>query len=137
MRPLLKVRTIVVHGTDTPPTMDVTKELLRKWHVDENGWDDIGYHYLLKRSGEIISCRPEGYQAAQAVGLNDVSLAVCLEGGRHGNNDYTDIQFIILRQFIDNARALDPTIGVMGHNNADLKPCPGFDVQHWYYQKKY
>lgn len=135
MKPLLDVRTIVVHGTDTPPTMSVTKELLWKWHVIENRWDDIGYHHLIKRSGEMIACRPESYQAAHAVGLNDVSLAVALEGGWKGNNDYTDAQFKKLREFIDDVRSLKPTIGVMGHNNADLKPCPGFDVQHWYYRE--
>lgn len=33
---------IIVHCTDTPHTMNVTRDMLHQWHVVENGWSAIG-----------------------------------------------------------------------------------------------
>ena len=29
-------------------------EIIRKWHVEGNGWSDIGYHYFIKKDGEVM-----------------------------------------------------------------------------------
>ena len=47
---------IVVHGTWTPPGLDVDAAMIRKWHTDPKerggrGWADIGYHGVIKRDG--------------------------------------------------------------------------------------
>ena len=42
---------VVVHCADTPADMDVGAADIRRWHVDERGWDDVGYHWIIRRSG--------------------------------------------------------------------------------------
>ena len=48
---------IVVHCTATNPkwfvdrdAQDVVKEI-RRWHTEERGWSDIGYHFVIHRNG--------------------------------------------------------------------------------------
>jgi len=57
MRPLNE---IIIHATATradwrvgQATSDKVAEV-RRWHVDERGWRDIGYHYLIDRDGTVV-----------------------------------------------------------------------------------
>ena len=43
-----KTEMIVVHCAATKASMDIGATEIKKWHVDDNGWDDIGYHYIIK-----------------------------------------------------------------------------------------
>ena len=40
--------TIVIHCTQTPPTMDIDVTKVTEWHK-QRGFDTIGYHFLIKR----------------------------------------------------------------------------------------
>ena len=45
---------IVIHCAATKPSMDIGAAEIRKWHTDPpRNWDDIGYHYVVRRSGTI------------------------------------------------------------------------------------
>ena len=39
-----KINDLIVHCAATYDTMDIGVKEIRKVHVDENGWKDIGYH---------------------------------------------------------------------------------------------
>lgn len=41
---------IVIHHTVTPQTTSV--DTIRRFHVDRNGWADIGYHFLVGLGGD-------------------------------------------------------------------------------------
>ena len=132
MLPLEKVNFIVVHCADTTDSMNVTKEDLHRWHVKENGWSDIGYHHFIKFDGSVHHCRPVKYQGAHCKAVNDKSLAICLEGGHKGVNNFTTIQKRMLRLLIDEIKSTYPNAAVVGHNHFDDKACPSFDVTKWY-----
>ena len=51
MTPRTKTDTIVIHCSATPKDMDIGVEKIKHWHTVDNGWDDIGYHYVIKRDG--------------------------------------------------------------------------------------
>ena len=42
MIPREKTDTIVIHCADTPADRDVDMATIKKWHVEERGWSDIG-----------------------------------------------------------------------------------------------
>lgn len=42
-----------IHCAATPPGMDIGADELRRWHVEGNGWSDIGYHYVIRRNGAV------------------------------------------------------------------------------------
>ena len=156
-----KTDTIVIHCSATPSTMDIGVEKIREWHVDENGWDDVGYHYIIKRTnGELETGRDEAMQGAHAVKVNHRSIAICLIGGSDANgkweNNFTDAQFITLKSLIldllkryeikEDFKQIKKIIGhyqidnkkecfikkIIGHYQVDnKKECPSFKVPEW------
>ena len=71
-----KTDTVVIHCADTPEDMDIGAEKIREWHTKERGWDDIGYHWVIRRDGTLDPGRPLEMQGAHAVAVNGSS--VCL-----------------------------------------------------------
>ena len=121
MRLLNKVNFIVVHCAATKSSMYVTVDDLRKWHVEQNGWSDIGYHYFIKFDGSIHKCRPEKYQGAHCKTVNDKSIAICLEGGYGGVDNFTVIQKDALMHLIDEKKIKYDNAAVVGHGHFDDK----------------
>ena len=115
---------------------------IRRWHVQDREWKDIGYHYLIDRSGQIATGRPLEQIGAHVAGHNTGTIGIALFGG-HGSAETDDIadnftvaQEITLRDLIADLRKRFPTIKtVSGHNQYAAKACPGFDVPDWYAEK--
>ena len=84
-----KINKLIVHCSATPNSRDMTVDEIRCWHVNNNGWSDIGYHYVIYRNGEIISGRPVATAGAHCKGQNYDSVGVCLIG----NDEFTQEQF--------------------------------------------
>jgi hypothetical protein len=85
MRPLNK---IIIHCTATRPNWWIGKSPqqkvneIRRWHVEDRGWADIGYHYLIDRDGTVIEGRPLSKVGAHAKGHNTGSVGIALFGAR-------------------------------------------------------
>lgn len=56
-----------------------TPEQIHQWHLN-NGWAGAGYHFLVRKDGNIYRLRPENKVGAHASGSNSDSLGVCFEG---------------------------------------------------------
>ena len=74
-----KISLIVVHCSDTANNINLSAVDIHKMHLGF-GWDGIGYHKIIKRSGKIENGRPEYWVGAHVKGKNDISLGVCLIG---------------------------------------------------------
>jgi hypothetical protein len=55
-----EIEHIVVHCADTYADMNIGVEQIRKWHL-KRGWNDVGYHYVIRRNGQIELGRLEGH----------------------------------------------------------------------------
>lgn len=127
------VKFIVVHCADTKSSMNVTVSDLRRWHVEENGWSDIGYHHFIKFDGTVHSCRDEKYAGAHCPEVNNNSIAICLEGGYGGEDNFTPEQTYSLFRLIQEKKEQYPNAAVVGHSHFhETKACPSFDVVEWY-----
>ena len=49
------VNKIIIHHSASPQS--TTREQIYDWHVNGNGWSDIGYHYIVLGNGEVVSGR--------------------------------------------------------------------------------
>lgn len=56
------------------------KQLLRKWHVIERGWSDIGYHKIIYPDGKIDTARKLSKKPASIKWHNRGAIAICLWG---------------------------------------------------------
>ena len=139
-----KTDTIVIHCSATPPTMDIGVEKIREWHVDDNGWDDVGYHYIIKRNnGELETGRDESMVGSHARAVNGTSLGICLVGGSNANgdweNNFQDEQFVTLKALIldlikryEVPEDFKQIKKIIGHYQVDdKKECPSFKVPEW------
>jgi N-acetyl-anhydromuramyl-L-alanine amidase AmpD len=52
---------------------------IHKWHL-ENGWAGIGYHFFVKKNGEIYRGRPIDTIGAHVSGYNGNTIGICAEG---------------------------------------------------------
>ena len=139
-----EINLAVVHCTATNPSWyadksaeDVVKEI-RRWHVQERKWSDIGYHTVIHRNGDVVDGRPIERSGAHTRGLNKHSVGIALVGGRGGCSDddplehFTEAQITSLRKVIADLKDNHPITKVAGHNDFAKKACPCFNVKSWY-----
>ena len=134
---------IIIHCSATKPSMDIGVKEIRDWHVNDNGWSDIGYNAVIRRDGtfEPGRCVDGDWtisNGAHAKGFNTDSIGICLIGGmaEDGSNsaNFTADQYFTL---YDTVETLARTYGIkeiLGH--CDLpgvtKTCPNFDVKSFF-----
>ncbi|MBV7408211.1 N-acetylmuramoyl-L-alanine amidase [Maritimibacter sp. DP1N21-5] len=144
MRPITE---IIVHCTATradwwasKPTSAKVAEI-RRWHVQDRGWRDIGYHYLIDRDGTVATGRPLAQVGAHTQGHNTGTIGISLFGG-HGSSEndafeehFTPEQDAALRKLIAGLKSEFGITKVSGHNQYAAKACPGFNVPRWLERK--
>lgn len=136
------VREIIVHCSATRPDWMAGRPIadkvaeIRRWHL-ANGWNDIGYHWVIDRDGKVLAGRAEAVIGAHTVGKNSGTIGICLIGG-HGSAEtdrfadhFTHQQDVTLRQMIDAISSRTQIERVSGHNEYAAKACPGFTVPKW------
>ena len=126
---------IVIHCAATKASMDIGLTEIRKWHVQDNGWRDVGYHYIIRRNGEVELGRSIRDTGAHAAGYNHKSVSVCMVGGmaedNSAENNFTAQQWTALLDLVKQLKSNYPDADVIGHNEISEKECPSFDVQKW------
>jgi N-acetylmuramoyl-L-alanine amidase len=138
------INEINIHCSATKPGWKAGEGLaaqvaeIKRWHVVDNGWSDIGYHYVIGRDGECKRGRKVDKSGAFEPKVNANGIGVCLVGG-YGSNatddfakHYTPEQDATLRKLIAILQKQHPGIRkITGHNDYSSKACPGFKVQRW------
>lgn len=122
---------IVVHCSDTPNNREHTAADIDRWHK-ERGWDRIGYHYVIRRSGLIEAGRDESEIGAHVKSHNTGSIGICLIG----KDDFTDPQNSALNKLLRDLLSRYQHAKILGHRDLDPhKTCPNFDVGAWVRQR--
>jgi N-acetylmuramoyl-L-alanine amidase len=137
------VNEINVHCTATKPEWMAGKhgleriDEIRRWHVQQNGWRDIGYHWIVDRDGQVYSGRDEVLEGAFEPKVNKTAIGVCLIGGFGSSAtdnfaaNFTPEQDEALRGLIADLHGRYRIAKVTGHNDYAAKACPGFKVDRW------
>jgi hypothetical protein len=139
-----KIDEAIIHTTAT--TRDWMKDAtpqeqvneIRRWHVKDRGWRDIGYHYVIARDGTVVVGRPIELIGAHVRGHNEGTVGIALVGGYgsepHDQFDahYTEKQNVALRKLLAELKQRYGITKVSGHNEYANKACPGFYVPAWY-----
>lgn len=126
---------IFVHCSATKATQDVGVREIRQWHK-EQGWLDVGYHFIIRRDGTVEDGRDVNAVGSHARGHNHNSVGVCLVGGidekgRHEAN-FTPQQMSSLRTLLEVLMDKYPIAVLKAHHDVAPKACPSFDLQRWW-----
>lgn len=127
---------IVIHCAATRPSMDIGLREIRQWHVQQ-GWLDVGYHYIIRRDGTVETGRPRDVVGSHVKGHNFESLGICMVGGIDDagkpQDNFTDAQWAALDGLVWEASMVwYPGARICGHRDLDSgKACPSFDVATW------
>lgn len=135
-----KINKIILHCAATPEGKDYTVSQIRAWHTTPkpkgNGWNDIGYHFVIYRDGSVHPGRPVEQQGAHCTGYNANSIGVCYIGGcaadgKTPKDTRTAAQKDALEALVRQLLKQYPGATVHGHNEFAAKACPSFDVKAW------
>lgn len=101
-------------------------EVIRRWHIIDNDWSDVGYHYFIQSDGAIQGGRSVESPPASQRGYNTDSLSICL----HGLNQFKSAQMRSLWFLCSEiAEAYGGDITFHGHCEVSPKLCPNFDYK--------
>jgi N-acetylmuramoyl-L-alanine amidase len=124
---------IAVHCAATPPTLDIGKYEIDRWHRAQ-GWLGIGYHYVIRRDGTVEEGRPVDTAGAHVANFNHNSVAICLVGGVDAANkpedNFTPEQKQSLVDLLKTLKGMYPQAKIQGHRDFPnvKKACPSFSV---------
>ena len=95
---------------------------VHSWHLN-NGWAGIGYHFYVRKDGNVYRGRPENWIGGHTVGHNE-KIGICAEG-----NFEKDTMPTVQRNAISAVIAylFDKygTLKVYRHRDLDSTACPG------------
>ncbi|RJL06031.1 lysozyme [Paracoccus aestuarii] len=132
------IRRIVLHYSATYPDQDLGVADIRRMHL-QRGFNDVGYHYVIKRDGTVQKGRPDNVVGAHVSGHNTGSIGICCIGGIEratgpnvGVDNRTEAQKAATINLVKDLLAKHPGAEVVGHRDLGPTQCPGFDVRSWW-----
>lgn len=139
------VHEVIIHCAATRPTgwfaeLPFQEQVaeIRRWHMEDRGWRDIGYHRVIGREGQIAIGRSLYQYGAHVKGHNRGTVGICLIGGHGAAKDddffdhFTHKQDAALRQYLKELGELTDIRKITGHSQYANKACPGFDARARY-----
>jgi hypothetical protein len=134
--PLRVVRRVTIHHDGMRPvtlrsSRDVADriEAIRSAHINQ-GWGDIGYHYIVDPLGQVWEGRPVRYQGAHVRGQNDDNVGILVLGNFERQTP-TDAQVAALDRFAVAQLRVHRISPRRLYTHQELAPtaCPGRSLQ--------
>ena len=128
---------IIIHCSAVRPDQQSSVAQIDSWHRERGFKLGIGYHYVVRRDGQVEPGRPEFLVGAHCLNHNAHSIGVCYEGGLNIRGQpadtRTEAQKQAMRQLLEELHRRYPRALIVGHH--DLNPgkdCPCFDAVREY-----
>ncbi len=120
---------IIVHCSAVRPDQQSSVAQIDSWHRERGFKLGIGYHYVVRRDGEVESGRPEFLVGAHCLNHNAHSIGVCYEGGLDIRGQPADTrtaaQKQALRRLLEDLHRRYPRAVIVGHHDLNpQKACP-------------
>jgi len=52
-KPTREIDRVFLHCSASDRNEHDDVAVMRRWHVDDRGWDDVGYYYFIKKDGTV------------------------------------------------------------------------------------
>ncbi|TDC77639.1 N-acetylmuramoyl-L-alanine amidase [Actinomadura sp. 7K507] len=117
----------IVHYSEGPTDQSVRS--IQDFHMDGNGWSDVGYNFLVDISGRVYEGRGWLVVGAHAPDHNTSGIGVCMIGR---NGDSTAAAKRSIRWLYDEAaRRTGRNLTRLGHRDVYATSCPGDELYAW------
>lgn len=137
INPMNGVKKITVHHEGSKPywspdprTTAGRIEQIRRAHVNDRGWADIGYHYVIDRAGNVWQARDIRFQGAHVKDNNEHNLGVLVLGNfdqQSPSKQQVDRLGYALRDLMRIYKV--PVTRVKTHREINPTACPGRNLQ--------
>jgi hypothetical protein len=120
---------LVIHHSASESRSPRVWNIIRDYHVEDKGWDDIGYHFgvvPIEGVWEVLVGRPLNMHGAHTAGYNQKAIGVCFVGNYDLHpppNAALDTAVPTLRWLVDFFDI--PEEYFVGHNAFADTLCPG------------
>jgi len=127
-----QVNRIILHwlgdGDSRNYTTQAAVDGIRNYHINVNGWSDIGYHLLIDRNGILYHGRPEDIVGAHAYGANTGSIGINLMYGsadKHLTAETIQTLTETLKALCEKYDIAPSGTTIIGHKDVMATECPG------------
>lgn len=127
----------MIHHSLTKDRKVVDWEAIRRYHVEERGWKDIGYHFgieLVNKDYRVQIGRSLDENGAHCKGMNTLAIGICIIG----NWDKKCPPYKSIMKLKPLIEALQehhdiPDKHIVFHSQYSKKTCPGkvMDIDMW------
>jgi len=105
---------------------------VQRHHMDVNGWDDIGYNFLVCRHGDVFVGRGWDAVGAHCAGYNTPAWGVCFLGDDDPGQDVPTVARQAIRELRQAAVELaGHDLDSLGHRDKYPTACPGDELWGW------
>lgn len=121
-----KIETIHIHYSATDYAHHDNIAFIRKVHVKERKWSDIGYNYFIDKKGGVFIGRPISRSPASIKGYNFGAVAICVSG----LTGITEKQKESLIKLVQNLVTIFGITeeNILRHRDLADTLCPSFDI---------
>lgn len=117
-----KTSYIALHHAEA---VSCTAVQVNQWHK-ANGWSGIGYHFFVRKNGEVYRGRPLWAVGAHVFGMNDCSVGICAEGDYHNRDKVMpEKQKKATQELIAYLKTIYHDARIVGHKEIGDSNCPG------------
>lgn len=134
---------VFIHFADMPGQSNTTFDkqaaaarAIQEYHMDDHGWSDIGYHFLVFQrwgripSARVFEARPYRYIPSAQAHNNTNTIAICVVM----NND-EPLKWSTKRRIKSLLRLLRRRLGhnfvILPHSSVNDTDCPGSQLESW------
>ena len=123
---------IVIHHVGNT-TKNINSQTIHRWHL-HNGWNGIGYHYIIRKDGSIERGRPLNAIGAHCYKQNEHTVGICVVGNFELEKP-TQAQFRSAEKLVGAVCGIYGIIpdekSIVGHKYYNKTDCPGIYLQQW------
>ncbi|KAF4525889.1 hypothetical protein B566_EDAN015174 [Ephemera danica] len=133
---------VVIHHSEgasctTQTSCESVVRGIQDYHMDSNGWNDIGYSFLVGEDGNAYEGRGWSNVGAHAPGYNSNSIGICFLGSfmtRVPNNAALNAGKQLIQCGVSNGY-IRSAYSLYGHRQVTATDCPGdalyAEIQTW------
>ena len=121
---------IVIHHTGMND-IDASAAQIHGWHLNQ-GWSGIGYHFVVRKNGNIERGRPEWAIGSHAYGENSHTIGIHLSGDfeqAHPTSKQIEMTAMLIANLCADYNIPIDRKHIVGHGELMATDCPGKNLQ--------